>query len=74
MYQTNKLLTNAFHIGTIKLNRFEDYWKTSKLLNIPFFWENMSRNTFMLLFRVLHFSRNPQEEVAPLNRLHKIQP
>lgn len=62
-------------MGTIKLNRLEDYWKTSKLFNIPFFLENMSRNRFMLLFRALHFSRNPQEgEVAPLSRLHKIQP
>ncbi|KAL4149291.1 hypothetical protein QTP88_003271 [Uroleucon formosanum] len=62
-------------MGTIKLNRLEDYWKTSKLFNIPFFLENMSRNRFMLLFRALHFFRNHQKgEVAPLSRLHKIQP
>ncbi|KAL4103748.1 hypothetical protein QTP88_019089 [Uroleucon formosanum] len=64
-----------FHMGTIKLSRIEDYWKTSVLFNIPFFREHMSRNRFMLLLRALHFSRNTQEgELAPRNRLYKIQP
>ncbi|XP_022182835.1 piggyBac transposable element-derived protein 4-like [Myzus persicae] len=64
-----------FHMGTIKLSRIEDYWKTSVLFNIPFFRKHMSRNRFMLLLRALHFSRNTQEgELAPRNRLYKIQP
>lgn len=63
-----------FHMGTIRLSRLEDYWKTSRLFNIPFFRENMSRNRFMLIFRALHFTRNPKEgEPIPHNRLYKIQ-
>lgn len=70
-----KFLSLVFHMGTIRLNRLEDYWKTNDLFNIPFFRENMSRNRFMLLFRALHFSRNPKEGLSfPLNRLYKIQP
>lgn len=63
-----------FHMGTIRLSRLEDYWKTSGLFNIPFIRETMSRNRFMLIFRALHFTRNPREgEPIPRNRLYKIQ-
>lgn len=63
-----------FHMGTIKLNRFEDYWKKCRLFNIPCFRECMSRNRFMLIFRALHFTRNPKEgEPIPHNRLFRIQ-
>ncbi|XP_025190988.1 piggyBac transposable element-derived protein 4-like [Melanaphis sacchari] len=63
-----------FHMGTIRLSRLEDYWKTSRLFNIPCFREYMSRNRFMLILRALHFTRNPKEgEPIPHNRLYKIQ-
>jgi len=77
---TNRLemktfLSLLFHMGTIKLPRLEDYWKTNKLFNLPFFRTYMSRNRFTILLRALHFSRNPAEgESVPRNRLHKIQP
>ncbi|VVC28111.1 PiggyBac transposable element-derived protein [Cinara cedri] len=77
---TNRLemktfLSLLFHMGTIKMPRLEDYWKTNKLFNLPFFRAHMSRNRFTLLLRALHFSRNPTEgESVPRNRLHKIQP
>lgn len=48
--EMKKFLSLVFHMGTIKLNRLEDYWKTNKLFIIPFFQENMNRNRFMLLF------------------------
>ncbi|KAL4104628.1 hypothetical protein QTP88_019922 [Uroleucon formosanum] len=79
-FDTNKsemklFFSLLFHMGTIKLARIEDYWKINMLFNIPFFREHMSRNRFMLLLRALHFSRNPKEgELAPRNRLYKIQP
>jgi len=79
-FDTNKsemklFFSLIFLMGTIKLARIEDYWKTNMLFNIPFFREHMSRNRFMLLLRALHFSRNPKEgELAPRNRLYKIQP
>ncbi|KAL4104132.1 hypothetical protein QTP88_019445 [Uroleucon formosanum] len=68
-------LSLLFHMGTIKMPRLEDYWKTNKLFNLPFFRTYMSRNRFTILLRALHFSRNPAEgESVPRNRLHKIQP
>jgi hypothetical protein len=64
-------LSLLFHMGTIKMPRLEDYWKTNKLFNLSFFRTYMSRNRFT----ILHFSRNPAEgESVPRNRLHKIQP
>lgn len=44
------------HIGTIRMNRLQDYWKKSELFNLYFFPKYMSRNRFMLLLRTLHFS------------------
>jgi len=68
-------LSLLFHMGTIKMPRLEDYWKTNKLFNLPFFRTYMSRNRFTILLRALHFLRNPAEgESVPRNRLHKIQP
>lgn len=61
-------------MGTIRLSRLEDYWKTGRLFNIPCYREHMSRNRFMLIFRTLHFPRNPKVgEPIPHNRLYKIQ-
>jgi len=77
---TNRLemktfLSLLFHMGTIKMPRLEDYWKTNKLFNLPFFRTYMSRNRFTILLRALYFSRNRAEgESVPRNRLHKIQP
>lgn len=42
-------LSLLFHMGTNKMPRIEDYWKTSKLFNLPFFRSYMSRNRFTLL-------------------------
>lgn len=73
--EMKKFLSLVYHMGIIKMNRIEDYWKTSRLFNIPFFRETMSRNRFTLLFRALHFSRDTKEgEQVPDDKLHKIQP
>lgn len=63
-----------FHMGTIRLSRLEDYWKTRRLFNIPCFSENMRSNRFILIFRALHFTRNPKEG-GPIshNKSFKIQ-
>lgn len=60
-----------FHTGTIRMNRLEDYWKTSELFNLDFFRQYMSRNRFMLLLRTLHFKDNENLENT---RLEKIEP
>lgn len=62
-------------MGTIRLNRLQDYWKTHRLFNLPAFKNYMSRDRFMVIFRCLHFSRNPLPgEQTPADRLFKIRP
>ena len=47
----------VFHMGTIRLNKLQDYWKTHRLFNIPAFSKYMSRDRFMIILRCLHFSK-----------------
>ncbi|XP_026744066.1 piggyBac transposable element-derived protein 4-like [Trichoplusia ni] len=42
-----------FHMGFIKINRLSDYWKTDTFFNQPIFAKAMSRNTFLLILRML---------------------
>lgn len=63
------------HMGTISLNRLQDYWKTNRLFSLPFFAKNMSRDRFLLIMRCLHFARNPRVgEKQPEDRLFKLRP
>lgn len=41
------------HMGFIKINRLSDYWKTDSYFNQPIFAKAMSRNTFLLILRML---------------------
>lgn len=62
------------HMGNIRLNRIQDYWKTDYLFDIDVFAHNMSRNRFLIILRALHFSQNPQEgEAASPDRLYKVR-
>ncbi|KAJ8971739.1 hypothetical protein NQ314_000552 [Rhamnusium bicolor] len=62
------------HIGTISLNRMQDYWKTDHLFKISCFSDQMSHDRFLPIFRCLHFARNPTEdEPRPDDRLYKIR-
>ncbi|XP_025404973.1 piggyBac transposable element-derived protein 4-like [Sipha flava] len=60
-----------FHTGSIRVNRLEDYWKTSELFSKNFFRQHMNRNHFMLIVRNLHFTDNENHDN---NRLNKIEP
>lgn len=60
-----------FHTGTMRVNRLEDFWKTSELFSLNFFRQYMSRNRYMLLLRNLHFT---ESEYDVNNRLNKIEP
>lgn len=63
------------HLGTIRMNRLQDYWRTHRLFNLPAFKEFMSRDRFMVILRCLHFSRNPLPgQEKPEDRLYKIRP
>lgn len=46
------------HMGTIRLNRLQDYWKTDWLLNFACFRKCMARDRFLLIERCLHFNSN----------------
>ncbi|KAK9716803.1 Transposase IS4 [Popillia japonica] len=62
------------HMGTIRLNRLQDYWKKHRLYNIPCF-ATYSRDRFLSILRCLHFSRNPEEdEPVAEDRLFKVRP
>lgn len=63
------------HMGNIRINRLQDYWKQDDLFGIGVFSENMSRNRFLLIMRTLHFAQNPTEDQAPSpDRLYKVRP
>lgn len=59
-------------MGTVKLNRISDYWKTSRYFNFAFVREIMTRDRFMLILRCIHFCSN-QNAQAEIDRLHKIR-
>lgn len=79
-----KLLTPAelktfiglvLHMGTIRVNRLQDYWKKHWLFNLTGFSNYMSRDRFMIILRCLHFNKNPSSnEPMPADRLFKIRP
>lgn len=41
------------HMGTIKTNRLNDYWKTNRYFNMPFFSSAISRDRFLLIMRLV---------------------
>lgn len=64
-----------YHMGTINLNRIQDYWKTHRLFNLKCFSEQMGRDRFLGILRCLHFAKNPKpNQQNPDDRLYKIRP
>ncbi|XP_050312885.1 piggyBac transposable element-derived protein 4-like [Anthonomus grandis grandis] len=61
-----------FHMGTIKINRMNDYWKKNYLFNLTCFSSFMSRNRFLLILRSLQFENTDSNE--PRTQLGKIMP
>jgi len=57
-------------MGIHKLPQMSHYWCQNKLVNCPIFGENMSRNRFMEILRVLHFSDNKKPNAQ--NRFWKL--
>lgn len=65
----------VLHIGSIRMNRLQDYPNKHRLYNLPAFKEYMSRDRFMVVLRCLHFNTNPLPgQEKPANRLYKISP
>jgi hypothetical protein len=60
-----------FHMGTIKLNRLNDYWKKHYMFNLHCFSSFMSRNRFLLILRALNFENIDEENRT---RVGKIMP
>ncbi|GIY76629.1 piggyBac transposable element-derived protein 4 [Caerostris darwini] len=62
------------HMGIIRINRIEDYWKTDALFGLSVFSYNMSRNRFNVLLRALNFSKIPEQDAEPSkDQLYKIR-
>lgn len=57
------------HMGTIKMPRLSDYWKTDPLF-LSVFPQYMSRDRFFLILRHLHFNNNNDGN----DKLFKIRP
>lgn len=74
-YELLRFIGLTFHMGTIKLNRMQDYWKKHRLFNLTCFSNYMGRDRYLIIMRCLHFSKNPEEgEPLPQDRLYKIRP
>lgn len=56
-----KFIGLVYHMGNIKLNKLQDYWKTSRLFNLKCISDYMSRDRFLLILRCLHFAPNPEK-------------
>lgn len=67
-----KFIGLLLHMGHIKMNRIQDYWKKDSLHKINVFPAVMSRNRFLLILRVLHFANNA--ETPSEDMLYKIRP
>ncbi|GFY79539.1 piggyBac transposable element-derived protein 4 [Trichonephila inaurata madagascariensis] len=62
------------HMGTIRINRIQDYWKTDPLFGLRVFSNNMSRNRFLLLLKTLHFAKTTkQNSISQKDKLYKIR-
>lgn len=61
------------HMGQIRINNIQDYWKQDPLYNINIFSYNMSRNRFLLIMRALNFSRGQETVSGGDSRLVKVQ-
>ncbi|KAG5865023.1 hypothetical protein JTB14_030055 [Gonioctena quinquepunctata] len=62
------------HMGTIRMNRYQDYWRTDRLYNLKCFSDHMSRDRFMIILRCLHFAPIETGADRPVDRLWKIRP
>lgn len=70
--ELRRFLGLLFHMGTIKLNRVNDYWKKHYLFNLQCFSAVMSRNRFLLILRALQFE--DMDTQVPLTQYGKIKP
>lgn len=62
-------LALLFHMGTIKMARVQDYWKTEELFSIPCFARCMSRNRFLIILRALQLFPDTAVEKRNFNDL-----
>lgn len=70
--ELKKFFGLLFHMGTIRVNRLNDYWKKHYLFKLTAFSSFMSRNRFLLILRALQFE-NRQNEVTR-TQIGKIKP
>ncbi|KAG8234360.1 hypothetical protein J437_LFUL013248 [Ladona fulva] len=65
-----KFLGLLFHVGNIKLNKIQDYWRKDDLYDQPTFAKVKPRDRFLLILRSIQFGRNAREgEHKPIDPL-----
>lgn len=58
------------HMGTIRLSRVNDYWKTDPLFDLSIFRKTMTRDRFLLILRCIHFSDNKRQSDDRLKKVN----
>ncbi|XP_052756318.1 piggyBac transposable element-derived protein 4-like [Galleria mellonella] len=53
-----------FHMGSIPLNRIQDYWNMHHLFSIPIFTKKMLPNRFLGIMRCLHFTSDTEGDAV----------
>ncbi|KAG8226097.1 hypothetical protein J437_LFUL006404 [Ladona fulva] len=59
--EMENFLGMLFHMGNIKLNKLQDYWRKDGLYDQPTFSKVMPWDRFLFILRSIHFGRNARE-------------
>lgn len=70
--ELKKFIGIIFHMGSVRINRFNDYWKTSRFYNFTDLRKQMSRDRFLLIMRCIHFCKN-DDVLLQRDSLHKVR-
>lgn len=70
--ELKKFIGLLFHMGTVRVNRFSDYWKKDRMFNFGFVREQMSRDRFLLIMKCLNFCKISKAEQSQ-DQLHKVR-
>ena len=61
----------VLNMGLLEMPQIQDYWSTSWISDVSFFKRMMTRDRFMVIFCLLHVSR--ERDDAPARRIDKVK-
>lgn len=70
--ELKKFIGLTLHMGVIQITRPNNYWKTSKLFNLPCFSQYMGRNRYFIILKCLQQAQKPLPN-DPISRFGKTQ-